>query len=290
MPTYSIRDLENYTQIKAHTIRIWEQRYQLLQPKRTEGNVRYYTENDLKKILNINLLYTNGLKISKIARLEDNEIVERARELIEDHNQELSLNPNIEGLIIGITALDENAVREGLKEAEAAFGMLGMYKEVIVPLLIRIGELWQISSLTVGHEHFFSNLLRDFYILRTNNLPSVKSDAPKALLFLSDEEDHELSLLFYAYLLKEKGYRVTYLGTRVPFEDVQIISEQLKPDLYITSFISKISLEQFTGQIEQLTSFVEIGKLRVGGALALEYKEYLPKDVKFLHSEVQLLN
>ena len=133
MVRYSIKDLENYTEIKAHTIRIWEQRYNLLTPKRTDSNIRYYSNDDLKKIININLLYVNGLKISKIAQLSEDEITTKAKEIIVSNTE--SGHQEIDTLLIAITEMDPTEIRRLLAKYDEAFSFRKMYATIIIPLL-----------------------------------------------------------------------------------------------------------------------------------------------------------
>ena len=187
---YSIKDLENFTGIKAHTIRIWEQRYGLFVPKRTETNIRFYNEEDLKKILNINLLYTDGIKISKIAQLDYTEIREKAKYIIENRNVEEV--PEINELIIAILEFDKTKVKDILNNHPN--GIFNQFSVIIIPFLAKIGELWQVNTIEVVHEHFFSNLYREFIISNINNLDSTDTNEKKALLFLHEEEQHEFSI------------------------------------------------------------------------------------------------
>lgn len=183
MIRYSIKDLENYTEIKAHTIRIWEQRYNLLSPKRTDSNIRYYSHQDLKKILNINLLYLNGLKISKIAKLSENEITEQAKQIIVEKS--VSGNEEVDTLLIAITSMDAEEIRRLLWQYDGQFDLRELYKNIIVPLLVKMGELWQTNSLSVAHEHHFSNILRDFYIVKINKLTPEKKNRKNGHTFFT---------------------------------------------------------------------------------------------------------
>ncbi len=134
---YSIKDLENFTNIKAHTIRIWEQRYNLLSPKRTDSNIRYYDKDDLKKILNVNMLYTNGMKISKIAALSELEIVEKCKQIL---NREDNLaSKEVENYILSLTDFDQDKLRGLLEDSLNNHGVVKFYGSVISPLLIRMG-------------------------------------------------------------------------------------------------------------------------------------------------------
>ena len=201
--TYLIKDLENLTGIKAHTIRIWELRHNLLNPLRTTTNIRQYSEEDLKKILNINLLYGNGFKISKIASLSETEIINKASQLIELQHKDTPIE--IKNLIEAILKMNCDKMHLILNEVFNERGIINLYQEVITPVLIRIGELWQLSTLNIAQEHIFSNALREFIITISNGLNRPRI-GKKVMLFLPEREEHELPLLFYQYLLRGSTY------------------------------------------------------------------------------------
>ena len=287
MIRYSIKDLENYTEIKAHTIRIWEQRYNLLSPKRTESNIRYYSHEDLKKILNINLLYLNGLKISKIAKLSEEEITEHAKKVIVDKS--VSGNKEVDTLIIAITSMDADKIRKLLWEYDKQFNLRELYKNVIMPLLIKMGELWQTNSISVAHEHHFSNILRDFYILKINALVPEKKNGKSVILFLPEHEEHELSLLYFQYLLKDAGFNCIYLGKNVPLVDLETSIEQVKPDMIISNLITRIkgkNVKKFFNELIQRSRGVEI---RISGSFTNEILKEIPSDIRIITSEKGLL-
>ncbi|NVK64390.1 MAG: MerR family transcriptional regulator [Flavobacteriales bacterium] len=287
MVRYSIKDLENYTEIKAHTIRIWEQRYNLLSPKRTESNIRYYSHKDLKKILNINLLYLNGLKISKIAKLTEEEITEKAKEIIVDKS--VSGNEDIDALLISITSMDADEIRKQLWSNDKKYGLREMYSTVIVPLLQKMGELWMTNSISVAHEHHFSNILRDFFILKTNDLKPEKKLDRSALLFLPQHEDHELSLLYYQYLLKDAGYKCIYLGKNVPLDDLEKSVAQTKPDIVVTNLISKINEKDVDEFFKRFVKSSRDSEIRLSGSFVQEVADRIPSAIKIISSEKELI-
>lgn len=278
---YSIKDLENLTNIKAHTIRIWEQRYGLLEPKRTPTNIRYYEDNDLRKLLNINLLYSNGLKISKIAALTEQEIIDQSRELIQNQSE---TDSTLDVLVMAIVNLNEDKIQQLLHELFEEKGMERLYGETIIPLLLKVGELWQLKSISVGHEHFFSNIFRAFVLSKTAELsPAAKKDK-KALFFLPPEEEHELSLLVYQFLFREAGWEVLYLGACVPFEDLEITYKQSSPDLAVTNFIKQISEKDFDTTMKRLTEIIPESKLVLAGFICQSYRSKLPKKAAMIES------
>lgn len=259
---YSIKDLEHFTQIKAHTIRIWEQRYGLLKPERSSTNIRFYNDNDLKKILNINLLYTAGWKISKIAKLSGNEIHEQAEKLIRSKDREGG--PDLDKMIIAVLAFDHKVILEKLEKQFVEVGMIDLYESLILPTLVRIGELWQVNTIQVIHEHFFSGVLREFVITKQAQLP-VNSSNRKAILFLHPNEEHELSLLIQRYVLTMNQFDVCYLGTKLPLEQLSTVFQQQRPTLLVTNYISKISERSLLLQIDLLRSMSNSTLIISGG-------------------------
>lgn len=287
MIRYSIKDLENYTEIKAHTIRIWEQRYNLLSPKRTDSNIRYYSHEDLKKILNINLLYLNGLKISKIAKLSEVEITEKAKEIIVDKS--VSGNEEVDTLLIAITSMEADAIRKLLWQYDEQFDLRELYKNIIVPLLIKMGELWQTNSISVAHEHHFSNILRDFYILKINDLTPEKTVDKKVMLFLPEHEEHELSLLYFQYLLKKGGFKCIYLGKNVPLSDLEASIKQVKPDILVSNLITRIKEKEIKKFFNELVRCSHGTEIRIAGSFTNEILKEIPSSVNIISSEEELL-
>lgn len=283
---YSIKDLENLTDIKAHTIRIWEQRYGLLSPKRTDTNIRYYEDQDLKKLLNVNLLYTKGFKISKIAALTDEEILEKSKEIILKERK--WDDDEVDVLLMGIIELNEEKIQTILMRLYNEQGIEHLFSRTIVPLLVKMGELWQLNSLSVGHEHFFSNIYRGFVTSRTNALKVEKKVDKKILLFLPPQETHELSLLIYQYLFKREGWQVFYLGISVPFEDLKISYDQIKPDLTLTSIIAKSSEKEFEAALKEMLAIVPEKELVLSGGMSSQFKDKLMPKIRLIQSERDL--
>ncbi len=270
---YSIKDLENITGIKAHTLRIWEKRYQILEPRRTETNIRYYNNDDLKKILNINLLNKGGFKISKIASLKDDEIKTKANNLLEDKNA--SESKEINALIQSIIKLETSEIERILEKGYQEKGILRLYKETITPLLIRMGELWQLSTLNISHEHLFSNTLRKFIIVKTNEVKAEKQLNKSVLIFLTKGEHHEIPILFYNYFLKSFGWDSIYLGANVPTEDLRLAIIQKNPDLVFTSMIIHVTGDRFHRNLDSLLEIIPEKKLCLSTTKPIKNKDEL---------------
>ncbi len=267
---YSIKDLENFTQIKAHTIRIWEQRYGLLEPSRTETNIRYYNESDLKKILNINLLYNSGLKISKIALLSEAEIVENSKAII--LNSTTEHQSDIDKLILLILAFDGAKIEEFIVESSKKKSLVEVYETVFLPLFKKIGELWQVDSIEIIHEHYFSTIFRQFLISEIHKIQVQSKNPKKALLFLHDTEEHEFSILLYNYILKSNDFECYYLGQKTPISEILNAVEQIKPNLVVTTFTAKIS-EKFLVKITNLLNEISADRKVIISGSQLNHME-----------------
>lgn len=260
---YSIKDLENITQIKAHTIRIWEQRYALLTPKRTETNIRYYNEDDLKKILNINLLYLSGVKISKIASLDNNQIIHEAKSLI--INSFYEKKSEIDQLILFILDYNGEEIKNILEQEIKTKSLDSVYENTILPVFQKIGQLWQVNSLHIIQEHYFSNIIREFFITQINTIQTTTPPRGKALLFLHDNEEHEFALLVYYYLLKQKNYDCYYLGAKTPISEISEIFEHVKPHIVVTTLTTKITEIKMEKIEKKLVNFSSHAKVIISG-------------------------
>ncbi len=235
--TYSIKDIAHLTGIKAHTIRIWEQRYNIVSPKRTDTNIRYYNLQDLKLILNVSLLKNKGYKISKIASLNADGICkEVSKALYCRDNYQTQIN----ALTLAMIDIDRAKFERIMHNSISKFGMLDTMQNIIYPFLERIGILWLVGNINPAQEHFMTNLIRQKLIAATDALyrnRSIKKQKTSFLLFLPEEELHEIGLLFASYIMQLKGFSVTYLGQSVPLRDVFSV-HKLHPTNYIFSIIT----------------------------------------------------
>ena len=282
MGVYSIKDLENFTQIKAHTLRIWEQRYNLLAPERTDTNIRLYSDRDLKKILNINLLYNNGVKISKIAKLNENEIFRLANEiLLTPEDDEAS---QVDFFINKIMDFDENAIVGALSDLVQSQGLERAFSDALIPVLKKIGELWQVDTINAAHEHFFSHIIRDYIIRNTNKAIDSGLVKGRVLLFLREGEFHELALVFYNYILRLKGYQTIYLGQSLPNEDIERSIQRIKPDYIFTSLIAKIERQEIEELMKIFENNIELKKVYMGGYQVKLFEDVIPNDINIIQS------
>jgi DNA-binding transcriptional MerR regulator len=234
MAVYSIRELEKLSGIKAHTIRIWEKRYKLIEPHRTNTNIRYYTDANLKKILNVAVLNRQGIKISHIAMLSDQELKEEIKRATGTTSSHQTL---VDSLVVAMIDLDQYILESIVDKSISKIGFQETVTGVLYPFLKKVGILWQSGEANPAQEHFVSNLIRQKIIAATNRLPNTfHPDAKKFILMLPEGEWHEIALLFAQYLLKEAHHQVIYLGQSVPYSDVLASGAAMQFDYLVVSF------------------------------------------------------
>ena len=210
--TFSIKNLENLSGIKAHTLRIWEKRYNLLEPERTDTNIRRYSLDSLKRLLNVTLLYNHGFKISKIASLNEEEIPELVRSIaLKSNSEQVAINAFKLAMINFDYDLFDTNYNEILQHHDFQY----VFLNVFMPLMRELGILWQTGAISPSHEHFITNLIKQKIHLQTETLQRKKSqrtDHPIFVIFLPENEIHELGVLYLNYLILNNGYRTIFLG------------------------------------------------------------------------------
>tara|TARA_A100001011_G_scaffold365435_1_gene417120 strand:- start:826 stop:1749 length:924 start_codon:yes stop_codon:yes gene_type:complete len=210
--TFSIKNLENLSGIKAHTLRIWEKRYNLLQPERTNTNIRRYSLESLKRLLNVTLLYNHGFKISKIASLNKDEIPELIRSIaLKSNSEQVAINAFKLAMINFDYELFDRNYNEILQHNDFQY----LFLNVFMPLMRELGILWQTGAISPSHEHFITNLIKQKLHLQTENLQrNIKFDKtqPIFVIFLPENEIHELGVLYLNFLVINSGFRTIFLG------------------------------------------------------------------------------
>lgn len=285
MGTYSIRELEQLSGIKAHTIRIWEKRYRLIDPQRTNSNIRYYSDDDLKKIINVSLLNNNGIKISAIARMAEEEINKKILELSETTGQ---TRIHVDRLVTSMLDLDEERFEADLAALEKKFGFEETVTNIIYPFLDKIGILWQTGNITPAHEHFISNLIRQRIIVAIASLPPVPKATLRIVLFLPENELHEIGLLFYHYIARKAGFKTYYLGQSVPHADLQTVCSIHKPHFLITSLTSNPQATGLNDYIKQLCADFPSSRILASGAILRKSSFRFPSNFKLFDTATEL--
>jgi len=238
--TFSIKDLENLSGVKAHTIRIWEERYELLQPERTKTNIRQYNIVNLQKILSVALLNNYGIKVSKIASLSDEEIKDK---ILEIENETDSFSQNINLLKLTMLKFDRAAFDEIFEQMLEQHSFQDVFLKVFSRLLNEIGLLWMTKTICSVHEKFISNLIRQKLIGRIEEMEVVQNcDRHTFVLFLPLNEIHELGLMYVHYELIANGHQSIFLGPSVPTKDLLEIQKVYEDITFISYFTIKPTL------------------------------------------------
>jgi len=281
MDSFTIKDLENLSGIKAHTLRIWEQRYNFLKPSRTFTNIRYYSNDELKKVLNIALLNKYGYKISHIDKMDEGQINEKILSLSQmEAQQERIVNDLIKNMI----DLDMNSFEETLDRFILVKGIERAITQIIFPYLEKIGILWMTNHINPAQEHLVTNIIRQKLIVGIEGASATLKLNKSILLFLPEGEYHELGLLFMYYLLKKRGADVIYLGTNVPLGDVTYVANLKKPDYlycHLTTVGQSFNFDKFLLNVSK--KFPGIPTV-ISGQLTNTYEKKIHPPVYFKRS------
>lgn len=274
---YSINDLEKITGIKAHTIRMWEKRYNAVEPERTSTNIRYYKDCDLKKLLNISTLNKHGIKISHIIKMCPEEINDKVLEI---SNSSSDYEDYINSLVVAMIEINEDGFEKILSNTLLKIGFEKTVTHVLYPFLEKIGILWLIGTVNPAQEHFIVNLIRQKIIVAIDAQENLYNEKSKTfLLFLPEKEMHELGLLFYSYILKKNGHKVIYLGQSVPMEDVLKVISVRKVDYLFTYFIAAMAPEEIPSYLEKLSAKSDKRKIFITGHQLAQNQIELPANV-----------
>ena len=278
MNAFTIKDIENLTGIKAHTIRIWEQRYSFLNPNRTGTNIRVYSNEELKTVLNIALLNKYGFKISHIAQMNEKELKNKILSLTNSQAQQERIVNEMLNCMIDIdfeqfeSILDKHISRLGIEKS---------ITQIIFPFLERVGILWLTSNINPAQEHLITNIIRQKIILGIETVTSIFNSSKLCIVFLPEGEHHELGILFIHYLLKSKGIKVIYLGANVPIADIEYLCKIKSPDFiysHLTSLAHNFNFEKFLNFIGQK---IPNQPAIISGYVTASYKKSTPANVQF---------
>lgn len=268
---YKIKDLEKLSGIKAHTIRIWEKRYQLFTPQRSESKIRFYSDAELVHLLNVCILYNSGHKISHIALMDEKAIKDAvAKEMIGSPS-----NSSSEKLLKALVDLDEHLFSKTLNALIEEHGMIVTFTDFLIPFLKRIGVMWLVGTVRPCQEHFMSGIIRQKLIASFDKLPVPSMDQKAVLLFLPENEWHELGLLFYNYTLRHNGQRTVYLGQSMPYDALIDCITDLKPKAIVTSWLTVTDSKRISKYFKKLKKDIGEIPVYVGGSQISANKESL---------------
>ena len=289
MAIYSIKDLENLSGIKAHTLRIWEQRYGILTPSRTETNIRTYTDEELKRVLNIALLQDKGgFKISAIANMSE---AEMATHILHLSESQFDFPDQIQALTLAMLDLDEAKFQLLTRNMVQVHGFESYMLHVIYPFMRRLGTLWLSGSVGPAQEHFISHLIRQKLIssIDAQDL-SLKPDAKKFLLYLPEGELHEIGLLFANYVFRARKHSVVYLGQSLPYEELLLAYEIHQPDYIFSVFTSEPNPELIDDYVARLAVDLPNSQVLLTGYQILQPDRKIPTNITLLNDFQALID
>ena len=288
MAVYSIKDLEKLSGIKAHTIRIWEQRYGIINPRRTKTNIRYYQDDDLKFVLNIALLNKNGFKISKIARMSKVEIAEKVAAISEIN---FEYGTQLDALTISMIEMDEYKFDRIIGTNIQQLGFERTMLEIIYPFLDKLSVLWLTGSINPVQENFMSYLIRQKIIVAIDKEPLVVvKDVPKFLIYLPEGERQELSMLFMQYLVKSRKNHVIYIGQEITLADLKDAHSIHNPDYIFTMITETFAKEPVQAYVDNLSTNFPDSRILLTGYQVVSQNVAPPSNVSILKSLDHTLN
>lgn len=283
---YSIKDLENLSGVKSHTLRIWEKRYGIIKPERTKTNIRYYSENDLQKILNISLLNRQGVKISKLANLSNDELKTQVAELIQVGS---AFEDQLDSLMLAMFDLEEAKFSLILDHQIESKGFEQTIEKIVYPLLDKLSMMWMAGSIKGVHENFVVNIIRKKTIVAIDKIKTKEySDSSRFLIYLPENESHELSLLFLNFILVSKGIRVLNLGIQVSIYDVIDAYHIYRPTHIFSLFNDSFAETPLQPYLDELIKNCPDSRLLISGFQTTSQKVKLPPKSKVLHSIAQV--
>lgn len=285
--SFSIRDMENLSGIKAHTIRIWEKRYNLFNPERTDTNIRTYSIASLQKLLNVTLLYNNGYKISKIAKLDDSKIPALVKEIVAKNSEK---NHALNSLKLAMLNFDQSLFLKTYHSLMEGRTFTDIFNKVFIPLLNELGLLWQTNTISPAHEHFISNLIKQKIYIHTEQLQIEEptQNDKVYVLFLPENEIHEIGLLYINYQIALRGYKTIYLGQTMPIENLVDLLKYYNNIRFISYFTvapTQYELDDYLARFTEVLELSPNSKLYVlGHQIQHIAQENLPDAIKLFNS------
>jgi MerR family transcriptional regulator, light-induced transcriptional regulator len=283
MDSFSISELAQYSGIKAHTIRIWEKRYHALKPDRSLGNTRYYDSSQLKRLLTISGLLGSEYKVSELCAMTDEKLKSLHIKMV---NPAMTAPAEyfVSQLIAAALTYDEVQFVNIFSHCLLRYGLKDAYLRVLCPALTRIGLMWLNDSLATANEHFFSNMIRQKLFTAIDSLPHPKSDSCPWILFLPENEFHEIGLLMAYYLIRLSGQKVVYLGGNVPELSLRAAVKELKPENLLMFFVHRDLPAKVKKYLDRLNKDLKVKNIYVAANQCLIDQLLSGKKVYFLNS------
>lgn len=284
MKRYYIKDVERLTGIKAHTLRMWEQRYDFLEPHRTETNIRFYDEQQLKKLLNVSLLVSKGHKISKICGLSEDELNAKIKVIYENNEvdpSEQTIPFKINSLIVAMLDLDEIKFNQIIATSLMKRGMAKTISMVLFPFIQRLQIMWRTGEVSNAQEHFIVTLIRQKLMVAIDSIPTAPKQAEKFVIFLPENAPNDLNILFYIYFLKLSGKQLINLGKDISLNDLKSIAHIAQPDVWMTYFTSPACCQEIMSVVEPIAAQLK-EPLWVAGTPDIINKLKFPENVEVI--------
>lgn len=260
--------MEVLSGVKAHTIRMWEQRFLMFEPRRTPGNIRYYNDSDLKKLLNLSFLTQQGYKVSVLARMSEEEL---SRRVVDLSLTCTGVESRIQSLTMHMLQLNELGFTQLLSVFIKESGLERVMLDIVFPFFRAIGFMWQTGTITPAHEHFITHLIRQKLIVSIDQMDYDQQEAAKKyLLFLPEGEFHELGLLFAHYVIRSRGHETIYLGANVPYADLKTVYSTYKPQSILCILTSAQVDLTASEYLNQLSSDFPKAQIMASGKFALD--------------------
>jgi MerR family transcriptional regulator, light-induced transcriptional regulator len=291
MNAYHITDIERLTGIKAHTIRIWEKRYGIVDPHRTDTNIRYYDDDQLRKLLNVGTLLKNGQKISAVSKLSEKELTDEIRkqdiQTFKAAPDDVISETYISNLVMFMVGFDEDGFEKTFSSAVTRFGIYEAMLKVFYPFMDKAGILWSTADILPAQEHFAMNLIKRKLLAAIDGLRPANRHDKKFVLYLPLGEWHEISLLFADYIIRSKGYKTLYLGQSVPAENLETTIVQYKPTHVLGFYIADKRVDAIERSVNQIAENHTGLTVLVSGSAVVNATIHLAKNVMRLTSPME---
>lgn len=290
---FSIKDLENISGIKAHTIRIWEKRYNVLEPKRTDTNIRYYDLLSLQKLLNITLLHNHGYKISKISTYNEDKIPALVQQIITKKSVK---HHAIATFKMAMMNFDQYLFCKTYNDLLLEKSFREIFNEVFVPLLNEIGLLWQTNTITISHEHFITHLIKQKLLSNTEEIQLSKpTNTDKVfVMFLPMNEIHELALMYLNYEVVYHGYKSIFLGESVPIENLKELKSYFDTMIFVSNLTVQPTKDAVQSYIQKINKDVLLDSNNelwiMGRMVEFINTDELTDNIKVFHSIADFVN
>jgi MerR family transcriptional regulator, light-induced transcriptional regulator len=287
MDNFSIADLARYSGIKPHTIRIWEKRYRALKPTRSIGNTRHYDTAQLKRLLNISGLLDTEHKVSELCSMTDEQLMALNNKFL-THTEPAPADYFISQLVSAALTYNESQFANIFSHCLLRYGMRDTYMQVLFPALVRVGMMWLTDAIPVANEHFISNLIRQKLFTAIDSLPPPKPESASWILFLPENEFHEIGLLLASYLIRLSGQKVIYLGGNLPELSLKAAVKDLKPDFLLLFLVHRDQTRNIQKYVEQLGKTPLVKKIYIAANNTVTQQLKPGNKIRFLGSANEL--